>query len=164
MASAHEGLTIADYLSRKPERLLLEGLRQWNGGYETGCMSCWETASDSLTAELGFAAAAEPLFLIAQMVRRLRQQGGRQPQFYPANCRRMCRDECCLMAMVAAAQDKDRFCFDMAAGALSQDESGDTLYDLAVSLADAMTRSGLHLLAVPPTVLAPIAGQKLSVS
>lgn len=164
MASAHQGLSIVDYLARKPEKLLLEGLRQWNGGYETGCMACWETASDLLTAELGFADAAEPLFLMAQFVRLLRQGTEQTLQFYPAQCRRMGRDECCLMAMVAAAQDGDRLAFDMAAGALNQGSRSDELYALARQLAKALAARGLNLLPVPATVIAPIAGCKLSVS
>jgi hypothetical protein len=163
-ASAHQGLSIIDYLSRKPEKLLLEGLRQWNGGYETGCMACWETASDLLTEELGFAEAAEPLFLMAQFVRRLRQGTERALQFYPAHCRRMGRDECCLMAMVAAAQDNDRLAFDIAAGALNQTDRGDELFALATQLANALAARGLNLLPVPATVIAPIAGCRLSVS
>ncbi len=164
MASRFEGLGVADYLSRKPERLLLEALRQCNGGYETGCMSCWDRAADSFTAELGLRAAAEPLLMIAQMVRLLRQRGDRLPQFYPENCRRMCRDECCLMAMVAAAQGQDRFCFDMAADTLGQKDSADSLHSIVSALADAMAQNGLTLLPVPATVLAPIVGKSLAVS
>ena len=164
MASAYESLSVSDYLSRKPEHLLLEGLRQWNGGYETGCMGCWEKASDQLTSELGFSAAAEPLFLMGRLVRQLRQSSGATPCFYPAQCRRMCRDECCLMAMMAAAQDEDRFCFDMAVSALGLEDDGASIYAIALALARSLGRSGLRLLPVPATVLAPIAGVRLAIS
>lgn len=160
MASIHAGPAIRDYLDRKPEKLLLEGFRQWSGGYETGCVGCWEAAQDAFAAELGVRAAAEPLFLLARLVRHLRNAGSRQMQTYPASCRHVCRDECCLMAMVSEAHGPGREGFTLAATALTGQAPDDDLYELAAELRAALAQSGLSLLPVPASVIESILGLK----
>lgn len=157
MASVHPGLAVKVYLARRPERLLLEGLRQWTGGYETGCVGCWEAAHDAFAAELGTRAAAEPVFLLAQLVRRLRSLGNRPIETYPARCRHLCRDECCLLAMISSAHDGGRDCFAIAAEALTGEAAND-IYEPASELREALARSGLALLPVPARVIESILG------
>ncbi len=160
MASIHPGHAISDYLDRKPEKLLLEGFRQWAGGYETGCVGCWEAAQDSFAAKLGAKAAAEPLFLLARLVRHLRSGGNRAIETYPASCRYMCRDECCLMAMVSEAHAPGRDGFSLAATALTGKPPDNDLYDMAADLRAALAQSGLQLLPVPARVIETILGLK----
>jgi|GEM_PF-4745963 len=158
MASVHASTAIADYLSRRPEKLLLDGMRQWAGGYETGCVDCWESAHDAFTRELGPRAAGAPLFCLARLVRGLRANAQRPFQTYPVNCRRICRDECCLMAMVASARDGDRECFSTAATALGLPEEKENLFACAAELGTALDENGLALLPVPNRVLCGILG------
>jgi hypothetical protein len=159
MASIFEGLAVADYVSRTPEKLLLEGVRQWMGGYDTSCPECWERAFDCFNRELGSARAAKPLFMLAIMARTLRQSCQRTLQIYPVHCKRLCLDECCIMGMVAAAQINDEPCRELAAKILVEDDNNGLLAAAVQDLAQAFAESGLPLLQVPARVIANLSGQ-----
>jgi hypothetical protein len=147
------------YLDRAPERLVLQGYRQWMGGYDTACVACWERASDLYIDELGARAAGPVVMALGQWVRMLRRQARRQLSALPGSCHRLCRDECLAMAMIAASQNGDEGCRDLACAELAEDGPDARLSSATRLFAEALDESGLRMLPIPLHVIEDILTQ-----
>jgi hypothetical protein len=147
------------YLDRTPERLVLQGYRQWMGGYDTACVACWERASDLYIDELGARAAGPVVMALGQWVRMLRRQARRRLCALPGSCRRLCRDECLAMAIISASQNGDEGCRERACAELIEDDSEARFSSATRLFAEALDESGLRMLPIPLHVIEDILTQ-----
>jgi hypothetical protein len=97
----------ARLLDRKPERLVVTGLRCCMAGYAYGDIACWETAWQSYCSELGTADARRLMGELQFWVRTLRSESVRAIDVFPHGCGNVCRDECMALSLIAALQDHD---------------------------------------------------------
>jgi len=91
-------------LDRRAERLVVQGLRGWMAGYETGDIACWEAVWNDYCRELGHEKAKRVVSELAAWVRVLRNGAGRPIDCYPRPCRFMCRDECLALRLLGGCQ------------------------------------------------------------
>lgn len=89
---------------REPERLVGLGFRAWLAGYQTGDIACWEQAWAIYSNALGPTQARPAVTDLACWVRAIRNATCRRIEVYPGQCAGFCRDECMVIAMVAASQ------------------------------------------------------------
>jgi hypothetical protein len=78
---------------------------------------------------------------------------------FPGGCRHICRQECLVLAIVAASQNND---FDTLAAAMRQllePEGHEEVMHPALAYADAMRESDMMLMPVPRRVIEEIAGR-----
>jgi hypothetical protein len=147
------------YLDRTPERLVIEGYRRWMGGYDSGQVECWEQAWDLYAEELGSAAAGPTLMAMAGWVRSLRRSTSRPMSFFPYNSCHLCRDECLVIAMVAASQHRNSEIVGRAASALTGAQSLGGCLGACQRFAIKLDHSGNRLMQVPHEVLDTILGR-----
>ncbi|WP_417677647.1 hypothetical protein [Roseibium sp.] len=132
-------------MSRKAERLVVEGVRRLMAGYATGDVGCWEMAWKLYAVELGVDHARKPSSELAHYARALKTHGKRALCLFPYDCPRLCQDECLVASLVAAAQAGDAAVLEAAGAALVFDEGvGETLY-AAGEFAGALKDCGLML-------------------
>lgn len=147
-------------LDRKPERLVVTGLRCCMAGYNFGDIDCWETAWRSYCMELGTDNARRLMGEVQYWVRCLRAECARPLDVFPHGCIHVCRDECMALSLVAALQDNDLGTALLAARHLSGRVDGEAPLSLAVagqSYADALIAAGQKLMSVPASVIHSIA-------
>ncbi|MBK1871166.1 hypothetical protein [Taklimakanibacter albus] len=147
-------------LDRKPERLVVTGLRCCMAGYAYGDIECWETAWRSYSMELGTDDARKLMGELQYWVRTLRAHSTRPLSVFPHGCGHVCRDECMALSLIAALQDHDQPAALLAARHLSGAHEGDAPLELAAagrSYADALIAAGQKLLSVPASVIHSIA-------
>lgn len=89
---------------RVPEMLVGVGFRCWLAGYDTGDISCWETAWSIYATTLGPQEAKPAVAELACWVRCLCEVARRDLAYYPVGCKGYCGDECMAISLVAAAQ------------------------------------------------------------
>ncbi|NJM31351.1 MAG: hypothetical protein HC855_15840 [Rhizobiales bacterium] len=147
------------YLDRAPERLVLQGYRQWMGGYDTACVACWERASDLYVNELGARAAGPIVLALGQWVRMLRHLARRHLNAFPGATHRLCRDECLVMALIAACQHSDEGSYSRVIKEIVHDQSDRRLLSTAKLFADALNECGLRMLPIPLNVIEDILTQ-----
>jgi len=147
-------------LDRKPERLVVTGLRCCVAGYNFGDIDCWETAWRSYCMELGTSDARRLMGELQYWVRSLRAESVRSLDVFPHGCGHVCRDECMALSHIAALQDNDLSTALLAARHLSGMIEGEPPLSLAVAgqgYADALIEAGQKLLSVPASVVLSIA-------
>lgn len=147
-------------LDRKPERLVVTGLRCCMAGYNFGDIDCWETAWRSYCMELGTSDARRLMGELQYWVRTMRAESARPLDVFPHGCGHVCRDECMALSLIAALQDNDQPTAILAARHLGGSVEGDAPVSLAASgqgYADALKSAGQRLLSVPASVVLSIA-------
>ncbi|CAN5338485.1 hypothetical protein BH10PSE7_BH10PSE7_16730 [soil metagenome] len=147
-------------LDRKPERLVVTGLRCCLAGYDFGDIECWETAWRSYRDELGTVHARQLIGELQFWVRTIRAEAVRPLTVYPYGCTHVCRDECMALSLIAALQDRDTSTAFMAAYYLSGGAARDAAVELVASgeaFAALLFTAGQKLLSVPPGVVLAIA-------
>jgi hypothetical protein len=154
-ASAH-GDTLFDH---RPERLAINGFRLAMAGYELGDPSCWDEFWNDLVAEGGLACACDVSGALQFYVRSLRSQCQRSLKFFPRACRRACTDECLVLSLLAACQNKDGATLDYCLRALLPPdcaENRQAVTEPAQLVAQRLRKHGLNLMPVPLAVIASI--------
>lgn len=147
-------------LDRKPERLVVTGLRCCMAGYNFGDIDCWETAWRSYSMELGTSDARRLMGELQYWVRCLRAESIRPLDVFPHGCGHVCRDECMALSLIAALQDNDLGTAVLAARHLSGLIDGEPPLSLTVAgqgYADALLGAGQKLMSVPASVVHSIA-------
>lgn len=146
-------------LDRKPERLVVTGLRCCIAGYNFGDIDCWETAWRSYSMELGTDDARRLMGELQYWVRVMRAEGSRPLSVFPHGCGHVCRDECMALSLIAALQDNDRPTAILAARHLSgaQGEAPAALAQAGQAYADTLKAAGQKLMSVPASVVLSIA-------
>lgn len=123
-------------------------------GYDTGDIACWETVWNEHASALGAKAAKPVVAELSAMVRLLRCEGCPMARFYPPPCRFLCRDECLVLGLVSACQEKAWAAADAAARKLCGGNSATALIDGGRSYADALSEADLRLAAYGSAMLA----------
>jgi hypothetical protein len=139
-------------LDRKPERLVVTGLRCCMAGYNFGDIDCWETAWRGYCLELGTSDARRLMGELQYWVRCLRAESLRALDVFPHGCRHVCRDECMALSLIAALQDNDLGTAVLAARHLSGRFEREAPLSLTVAgqgYADALIGAGQKLIGVP---------------
>jgi hypothetical protein len=90
------------------EHLVVEGLRRWIAGYQTGSIACWELAWNLYAAKLGVARARPVLTGLGCYARALNGYAKCGFCLLPYDCRRRCPHEDLAVGVVAAWQCGDR--------------------------------------------------------
>jgi hypothetical protein len=132
-------------MSRKAERLVVEGVRRLMAGYATGDVGCWEMAWKLYAGELGAEQARKPSSELAHYARALKTHGKRSLCLFPYDCPRLCQDECLIASLVAAAQESDRAVLEVVGSALVLEEGVSETLFAAGEFADALKDCGLVL-------------------
>jgi hypothetical protein len=150
----------ARLLDRKPERLVVTGLRCCMAGYAYGDVDCWETAWQAYCGELGTADARRLMGELQFWVRTLRSESARSIDVFPHGCSNVCRDECMALSLIAALQDRDEPTAYLAAHHLAGDIGEDqrrAVVGSGRSYAETLAAAGQKLMSVPPSVVLAIA-------
>ncbi|MCA1242835.1 hypothetical protein LC092_10335 [Stappia stellulata] len=90
------------------ERLVVEGLRRWIAGYQTGSIACWELAWNLYAAKLGVARARPVMTGLGCYARALNGYAKCGFCLLPYDCGRRCPHEALAVGVVAAWQCGDR--------------------------------------------------------
>ncbi len=150
----------ASLLDRKPERLVVTGLRCCMAGYAYGDVDCWETAWQAYCGELGTADARRLMGELQFWVRTLRSESARTIDLFPHGCGNVCRDECMALSLIAALQDHDEPTAYLAAlhlaGAIGEEQRR-AVVGSGRSYAETLAAAGQKLMSVPPSVVLAIA-------
>ncbi|MEJ8474869.1 hypothetical protein [Roseibium algae] len=94
-------------IEKRAERLVVEGVRRYMGGYSTGDIRCWEMAWELYASELGTEQARQPVSELSCYARALNKHATRHFCLFPYDCTKLCQDECLVTALVSAAQSED---------------------------------------------------------
>jgi hypothetical protein len=108
LPTPNAALPVGYHLDAPAENLLFCAYRCWMAGYATGDIACWDIAWEALAREMPQDNAKALFGEFHHFARTLRTMSGAQICWRPAACRALCRDECLILAMVAAAQRDDR--------------------------------------------------------
>ncbi|AXS42125.1 hypothetical protein [Breoghania sp. L-A4] len=147
----------AGYLDRVPERLVVEGFRRWMAGYDTGDIQCWELAWNLYAKALGPKEARMAISELSCWVRAIRSAGNRSVCLFPYGCKRLCRDECMAVSMLAGVQHGDEHALKAAAFELVGEAGILETIEAARTFGSVLDSIGQHLLAVPRPVIDDIA-------
>lgn len=147
-----------NYLNRKGERLVVQGLRHWLSGYEYGDVACWEQAWTLYTEELGAIGAGEVITRLHLFVQSLRANAAEPVQCLTCQCRFLCRSECICVALVSALQHGDVIAANLCASALVT-SGADEVITKAEAFAHLLSAHGGRLLEVPLHVIKSIIQQ-----
>jgi hypothetical protein len=147
-------------LDRRPERLVVTGLRCCMAGYDFGDIECWETAWKVYSSELGTADARRLTAELQYWVRTIRAETLRPLELFPHGCAHVCRDECMALSLVAALQDGDCKTACLAGQFLTgkaREEMDAPMIAAGKLYAEAPSSAGQKLLSVPENVVHAIA-------
>jgi hypothetical protein len=147
-------------LDRRPERLVITGLRCCMAGYDFGDIDCWETAWKIYSSELGTAEARRLTAELQFWVRTIRAECQRPLELFPHGCAHVCRDECMALSLIAALQDRDCATACLAGGFLTGrvSEAADApVISAGRTYAEALSAAGQKLMSVPESVVHAIA-------
>jgi hypothetical protein len=147
-------------LDRRPERLVITGLRCCMAGYDFGDIDCWETAWKVYSSELGTTDARRLTAELQFWVRTIRAECQRPLELFPHGCAHVCRDECMALSLVAALQDCDVATACLAGRFLTgrlREEPDAPVMSAGKSYAEALSAAGQRLLSVPESVVHAIA-------
>ncbi|WP_306883490.1 hypothetical protein [Amorphus orientalis] len=95
------------FMDRRPERLVIEGYRNWMAGYQTGSIEPWEHTWSFYTSELGMVDGRRAVADLSAFVRTLRGCADCPLRIFPTGADRLCREECLAVGLIAAAQHGD---------------------------------------------------------
>jgi len=90
------------------ETLVVEGLRRWLAGYQTGSIECWETAWTLYAGRLGVNRARQAVTGLSCFARALNGWAKCGLSLLPYDCPHRCAHECLAVALVASWQRGDR--------------------------------------------------------
>ncbi|SDU48557.1 hypothetical protein [Stappia sp. ES.058] len=127
------------------ERLVVEGLRRWIAGYQTGSIACWELAWNLYAEKLGVERARPVMTGIGCYARALNGFAKCGFCLLPYDCKRRCPHEALAVGVVAAWQCGDR---EAASGIVEELVVGAGLpatLEAAAHLADNLRRVDLTL-------------------
>lgn len=148
-----------DLLDYQPERVALTGYRCAMAGYEFGDASSWDALWDALANDGGLHCACHVMGSLQFFVRSLRSTLEGAGNYYPQNCRRVCRVEGLVLALLAAHQNSDdltrAFTMQHLLGELAP-VHGELIDAAAAAWARAMRDCDLCLMPVPLDVVQSI--------
>jgi len=145
------------YLDRRAERLVVEGFRRFMSEGGTGSIAGWERVADFFAQELGTSEASRLLPKFFRWLHTLNDFMERPATSSPFECPMLCRDECMVVAMIAASQWKDRDSLTAATNQMVAPEGFGAATEAAEAFAEALIGTGHHLMPVPAAVLRDIA-------
>jgi len=145
------------YLERVPERLVVEGFRRWMAGYDHSSIEPWELAWNLYASELGLADARRAIAELSFWVRTVRYWADRPIACFPYGCQRLCREECFVASMIAAVQNGDQACLEVALAQLIPAEGRPAASAAAQGFGAALADIGQRLMPVPVKVVEDIA-------
>lgn len=90
------------------ETLVVEGLRRWLAGYQSGSIECWEMAWTLYAGRLGVTRARHAVSGLSAFARALNGWAKCGLSILPYDCPHRCAHECLAVALVAAWQRGDR--------------------------------------------------------
>ncbi|GGB39209.1 hypothetical protein GCM10011316_09060 [Roseibium aquae] len=132
-------------VSRKAERLVVEGIRRSMAAHATGDYACFDLALKLYEAELGPRDARRTLSDLCFYARALALYGNRSFCLFPYECPRLCQDECLVAALIAAEQSGNSSISRKIAEALVTSEGQSATLYAASSFANALSDCALHL-------------------
>ncbi|MTH96910.1 hypothetical protein [Roseibium sp. RKSG952] len=132
-------------MMRKPDRLVVEGVRRCLAGYATGDHGCWELALTLFERELGRSKARRAISDMSFFARDLHLHARRVFCLFPYDCPKLCQDECLIAAMVSAAQSGDGETLIAIAGALVEASGQEDICASARALAQSLSEIDLAL-------------------
>ena len=144
----------AEYLARKPERLVVEGYRNWLNGCAQGDAGAWDSAWNLYATELGSSEGRIALDGLAVFVNALGRCASCPLRFFPSKACHLCRDECLVLSLVAALQHGDDDAGRMSAEGLACSTRCVELTAAAGDYAMRLKMFGCTLLPIPPLVVA----------
>ncbi|MEM1306149.1 MAG: hypothetical protein AAGG99_01365 [Pseudomonadota bacterium] len=133
--------------------LLTDGYRGWMGGLRTGDVTAWESVFSRYVADLGLCNAKRTIDALSEWVTAIDTLSTRRVNVCPPGERRLCRDECMAVSMVAAAQADACPALRACAFALIGSSHVDPVVATTETLAGELRESD-HLLA-PSMIVAP---------
>jgi hypothetical protein len=148
----------APILARRAERVLVEGCRAWIAAVETRCVDCWDAGWDLCAREIGAHDARRLCGDLWAFARAVRSATGRPIATFPYGCTVLSRDECLLLASVAARQNGEPETA-IAAGCHLAASGGPLVADAAGLLGGTLQALDQHLLPVPAYVVEEIASR-----
>jgi hypothetical protein len=90
------------------ETLVVEGLRRWLAGYQSGSIECWEMAWTLYAGRLGVTRARHAVSGLSAFARALNGWAKCGLSILPYDCPHRCAHECLAVALVAVWQRGDR--------------------------------------------------------
>ena len=93
---------------RAPERLVVEGYRNWLAGTETLAIEFWEDALAVFRTTLGPVPARVTLSAFSEWIGCYHHHAARPLRHSSLDSHRLCRDECLAVALISALQNDDR--------------------------------------------------------
>lgn len=148
---------IQSYFDRQPERLVIEGYRHWMAGYETGSIEPWAIAWRYYMHELGDADGRRAVSDLSAFVLTLRGCAGCPLRIFPSGARRLCREECLAVGLVAACQHGDADLRGCCIAGLSGCARSSEIGEAAGRYAATLMELGQALLPVAPGTLGDLA-------
>ncbi|MCI5078548.1 hypothetical protein [Oricola sp.] len=97
----------AAYFARPPERLVLEGYRNWSYGVATADEAAWQRAIDLYSGLLGTRASAAAVQALSEFVGALGRCASCPLKTFETGSRHICRDEVLVMGLIAGIQNQD---------------------------------------------------------
>jgi hypothetical protein len=148
----------APVLARRAERVLVEGCRAWIAAVETRCVDCCDAGWDLCAREIGARNARRLCGELWAFARAVRSAANRPVATFPYGCAVLSRDECLLLASVAARQNGEPD-IAMAAGRHFAASGGPVVADAAGLLGETLQALDQHLLPIPAFVVDEIASR-----
>jgi hypothetical protein len=146
----------APVLARRAERVLVEGCRSWIAAVENRCLDCWDAGWDVCAREIGARDARRLAGEFWAFARAARDAAGRPLATFPSGASVLSRDECLLLAAVAARQNGEP-AVALLAGRHLGGARGEGLAEAAGLLGETLQSVDQQLLPVPGTVVEEIA-------
>ena len=149
--------SLCRYLDRRAERLVIEAWRRWSMGGPGGGVAGLERTAAFFSDELGPAEGQRLFLAFAAWLETVSAHRDAPAHASPVECPRLCRDECMVLAMIAAAQAADRDSIIAATGRLVEPDGSDAAVAASQRLAAVLSGGGYRLLPVPAAVVRDIA-------
>lgn len=142
----------SNYLERPPERLVVEGYRQWTAGFDTGSIHPWELTWQMYCEELGTKDGNIAVAELSNFVRTLKRCATCPLRSFPFNSSHLCVEECLTLGLISDLQhdiDAKSLCLDLLTCPIKRDE----VEGAAAGFASALKCFGHILLPVPTPVI-----------
>lgn len=149
----HHGQDDGCYFNRPPEKLVLEGYRQWMAGFDTGSVTPWEMTFSLYTELLGAAEGRRALSELSHFVRTLRRCAACPLRSFPFGAHHICRDECLTLGLIAGLQHGDADVASTCLAAISCPARSREIGEAAACFADTLAGMQHYLLPIPQTAI-----------
>lgn len=153
LASPRAGTPFGIDLYRRPERLVIDGLRLWARGCDGEDREAWRAAARLYAVHLPHPLATIAIAQLAAWVRAMRAWRPEPLRLSDSGCRDVGRDECLALGLIAAWQHGDAGARAFAAARLGGPAGPSDVAEAAQGLACALQAAGL--------VLRPISAETL---